>query len=86
MQIARRSGEVTVDGVEEWVKLRAPLELCSLVGNNLVRSQTMMAYKGKSDTLVRLRTRSGKSVRVTPVHGSSCSDRMARYARLPRAI
>ncbi len=65
---ARRSGNVVVDGVEEWVKLRRPVEFCSLVGSALVRSKSWLAYKGKSDTLVRVRTRSGKSVRVTPVH------------------
>ncbi|HXQ79329.1 MAG TPA: LAGLIDADG family homing endonuclease, partial [Thermoplasmata archaeon] len=65
---ARRSGEVTVDGVEEWVKLRAPIALCSLVGDTIVRSETRTAYKGKSDSLVRVRTRSGRNVRVTPIH------------------
>jgi V/A-type H+/Na+-transporting ATPase subunit A len=67
-EAARRSGDVTVDGAEEWVKLRSPLALCSLVGDRIVRSETHTAYKGKSDSLVRVRTRSGRSVRVTPVH------------------
>jgi len=65
---ARRRGEVRVDGADEWVTLRHPIELWSLVGTSLVRSQSQIAYKGKSDSLVRVRTRSGKSVRVTPVH------------------
>jgi V/A-type H+-transporting ATPase subunit A len=64
----RRSGDLTVDGTDEWVKLRSPVALCSLVGNALVRSRTQVAYRGKSDSLVRVRTRSGRSVRVTPVH------------------
>jgi len=66
--VARRSGNVTTDGTDEWVQLRSPIALCSLVGDTLVKSRTQVAYKGKSDSLVRVRTRSGRSVRVTPVH------------------
>ena len=65
---ARHRGTVTHDGADEWVHLRTPLRLHSLVGNRLVTSETRTLYKGKSDTLVRVRTRSGRSVRVTPVH------------------
>lgn len=65
---ARSSGDVKVDGNDEWVQLRDPVSLCSLVGDSVVRSRTRTAYKGKSDSLVRVRTRSGRSVRVTPVH------------------
>ena len=38
------------------------------MGNRLVQSETRTVYKGKSDSLVRVRTRSGRSVRITPVH------------------
>lgn len=65
---ARRHGEVTVDGSDEWLTSRTPIELYSLVGNKVVKSRTKTLYRGKSDTLVRVRTRSGRSVRVTPVH------------------
>jgi V/A-type H+-transporting ATPase subunit A len=62
------SADRTVDGNDEWLHLRAPLELYSLVDQRLVKSRTRTFYRGKSDTLVRVRTRSGRSVRVTPVH------------------
>jgi V/A-type H+-transporting ATPase subunit A len=65
---ARQHGTIRVEGTDEWVQLRTPLELLSLVGNSLVRSRSFTAYKGKSDSLVRVRTRSGRTVRVTPVH------------------
>ena len=67
-QRSRKHGEVSTSGSEEWVRLRTPIELHSLVGNRVVRSRTRTLYRGKSDSLVRLRTRSGRSVRVTPVH------------------
>jgi V/A-type H+/Na+-transporting ATPase subunit A len=66
--IARRKGEVTLDGTDEWVRSTRPIELYSLVGNRLVKSHTRTLYKGKSDSLIRLRTRSGRTVRITPIH------------------
>jgi V/A-type H+-transporting ATPase subunit A len=65
---ARASGEVRVDGSDEWYRLSTPIQLQSLVGDRIVRSEAHTFYKGKSDSLVRVRTRSGRSVRVTPVH------------------
>jgi V/A-type H+/Na+-transporting ATPase subunit A len=65
---ARASGKVMVDGHDEWIHLSQPIELFSLVNDRIVRSQTRALYRGKSDSLVRVRTRSGRSVRVTPVH------------------
>jgi V/A-type H+-transporting ATPase subunit A len=67
-QLAQREGERTVDGADEWFHLRHPMELVSLVGDRLVRSATRTFYHGKSDSLVRVRTRSGRTVRLTPVH------------------
>ncbi|HTP54502.1 MAG TPA: V-type ATP synthase subunit A [Thermoplasmata archaeon] len=67
-EAARRHGDVTTDGSDEWVRTNQPVALCSLVGDRLVRSRTRTFYKGKSDTMVRVRTRSGRTVRVTPVH------------------
>ncbi len=65
---ARASGTVTIDGTDEWVRPARPIELYSLSRNRIVRSRTQTLYRGKSDTLVRVRTRSGRVVRVTPVH------------------
>ncbi len=65
---ARAQGTVTVDGNDEWVRLGRPLGLYSLSGSRIVRSSTDTLYRGKSDRLVRVRTRSGRQVRVTPVH------------------
>ena len=65
---ARSTGEVTVDGFDEWLRLSEPIELYSLVNNRVVKSRTRTLYRGKSDSLVRIRTRSGRTVRVTPVH------------------
>ena len=59
---------MTLDGNDEWVKPERGVPLYSLVGNRLVQSESRLLYKGKSDSMVRVRTRSGRCVRVTPVH------------------
>jgi V/A-type H+/Na+-transporting ATPase subunit A len=65
---AKRDGTRRDDEDGEWYDLRTPIELYSLVGNRIQRSQSRLFYKGKSDSLIRIRTRSGREVRVTPVH------------------
>ncbi len=65
---AQRLGVVTVDGADEWTELKKDLELYSLVGDKLVKSRSRTLFKGKSDSLIRVKTRSGRTVRVTPVH------------------
>ncbi len=65
---ASQDAECRVEGNDEWLHLHSPIELTSLVGDRLVKSRTRTLYRGKSDTLVRVKTRSGRSVRVTPVH------------------
>jgi V/A-type H+-transporting ATPase subunit A len=65
---ASRDAVRTVDGTDEWLRTKKPLELYSLVGQRMVKSRTRTFYKGKSDSIVRVRTRSGRSVRVTPIH------------------
>jgi V/A-type H+/Na+-transporting ATPase subunit A len=65
---SRHRGRRSVEGGDEWIHLDQPLELYSLCGNRIVRSRTRTLYHGKSDSLVSVRTRSGRRVRVTPVH------------------
>jgi V/A-type H+/Na+-transporting ATPase subunit A len=64
----KSNGVISGDGPDEWLRLDAPIELNSLVGHRIVRSRTCTLYKGKSDSLVRVKTRSGRNVRVTPIH------------------
>ncbi|MCI4365748.1 MAG: V-type ATP synthase subunit A [Thermoplasmata archaeon] len=65
---ASQDAKRTVDGSDEWLRLKSPIELVSLVGDRMAKSRTQTFYKGKSDSLIRVRTRTGRSVRVTPVH------------------
>jgi V/A-type H+/Na+-transporting ATPase subunit A len=64
----RPHGRRSVEGSDEWIHLDRPLELYSLSGGRIVPSRTRTLYRGKSDSLVSVRTRSGRRVRVTPIH------------------
>jgi V/A-type H+/Na+-transporting ATPase subunit A len=67
-QWAQQHGDLEVDGSDEWYRLREPIRLFSMVHDRVVPSESRTFYKGRSDSLVRVRTRSGRSVRVTPIH------------------
>jgi V/A-type H+/Na+-transporting ATPase subunit A len=66
--IAQENGLRRDDGLDEWYELRKPISVYSLVGNRLVQSESRTFYKGQSDALLQVKTRSGRRVRVTPVH------------------
>ncbi|MDE1845914.1 MAG: V-type ATP synthase subunit A [Candidatus Micrarchaeota archaeon] len=53
---------------ETIIKLKTPLGVYSLKNSEIIKSKSMYIYKGKSDSLVEVRTRTGRSVKVTPVH------------------
>ncbi len=61
-------GTKIVDGNEEYIRLPKPVELLSFYEGKLKKSKSSLLYKGKSDSVVRVRTRTGREVRVTPVH------------------
>jgi len=53
---------------EQIVHLTKPLILFSMVDGKVVRSTTSIIYRGKSSALVTVKTESGRSVSVTPIH------------------
>ncbi len=53
---------------ETFVELEEPLELRSYKDGRLVRSKSGLLYKGKSDTVIRVRTATGREARITPEH------------------
>jgi vacuolar-type H+-ATPase catalytic subunit A/Vma1 len=64
----RRVGKVTSTGIEETVELDRDLEVIALKDQGLLPAKVNLLYRGKSDSLLRLRTRTGKVLEVTPVH------------------
>lgn len=61
-------GQSEIDGFEETILLPMPLGVYSLASTKIQKSASQIFFKGKSDTLVSIRTRSGRKVKVTPIH------------------
>ncbi len=53
---------------EEFIKLQEPVKLFSFHDGKISRSESHLLYKGKSNSLIRVKTQSGREVRVTPIH------------------
>ena len=57
-----------VSGDEEILYLQTPVELLSFYNGKIVQSKSSLLYRGQSRSVVRVRTKSGREVRVTPIH------------------
>ena len=61
-------GEKITQGVESYTRLDDPLTLFSFENGALMCQNASVVYKGKADQVIRITTRSGRQVKVTPVH------------------
>jgi V/A-type H+-transporting ATPase subunit A len=64
---SRDGREITVEG-EKFIEPHNPLELFTFDGMNVVKNSGTLLYKGRSESLFHIRLKSGREVRVTPVH------------------
>lgn len=53
---------------EEIIKLDKPITVYSFDGSKIIKTKTDIFYKGKSDSLIHIKTKSGREVKVTPIH------------------
>ena len=61
-------GRKVTQGSESYTYLDQPFTIFSLENGSLVRKNADVVYKGKADQIIRVTTRSGRQVAVTPVH------------------
>lgn len=64
----KAEGVIENNGVECFVHLNTPLELMGFDGQSLKKIKATAVYKGTTDKLVKLRTKSGRELTVTPRH------------------
>jgi V/A-type H+-transporting ATPase subunit A len=68
---------------EQIVRIANPVSLFSMVDGKVVRSSSSIIYRGRSSAMVTVKTESGRSVSVTPIHklfvesGGKISEKMA---------
>ncbi len=63
-----RGGEPLADEDERFIALDPPLRVLTFDGERIREGQASAIYRGHTDRITEVRLRSGRSVRVTPVH------------------
>ncbi len=53
---------------EEYTILNKPFYVFSYQNGKIIKSKVRVVYKGKTDKLIQIRTRTGKKIKVTPQH------------------
>ncbi|HOT93016.1 MAG TPA: V-type ATP synthase subunit A [Anaerolineae bacterium] len=61
-------GRQVAQGIESYTYLDKPLGVFTLENNRVVPQSATVVYKGKADEVIRITTRSGRAVKVTPIH------------------
>ncbi|MDE1850669.1 MAG: V-type ATP synthase subunit A [Candidatus Micrarchaeota archaeon] len=56
------------NGNETIIRLNKPLGVYSFKNSEIIESKSMYIYKGMSDSMIEVKTRTGRSMKVTPVH------------------
>jgi len=64
----KSKGRKVVHENEEYTILDNPLEIFSFVEGKVKKQSATAVYKGKTDELYEIRTRTGRFARVTPIH------------------
>ncbi|MEF8875027.1 MAG: LAGLIDADG family homing endonuclease, partial [Candidatus Thermoplasmatota archaeon] len=64
----KEKGKKKVDGKEELIELDEPLEILSMDDGKISEKDATCLYKGKTDSTIEIKTRSGREVELTPVH------------------
>jgi len=63
-----KEGKVKTDGPETIIEINPSLSLFSMNMSKIEESNSSIFYKGKTDSIIRIKTRSGRLVEVTPSH------------------
>lgn len=61
-------GERKIEEHEEWTELDEPLKILSREEGKISEKEATYLYKGKTDSTVIVKTKSGREVELTPVH------------------
>ncbi|AFK21935.1 V-type ATP synthase subunit A [Pyrococcus sp. ST04] len=61
-------GKKFVEGNEEWTELEEPITVYGYRDGKIVEVKATHVYKGYSAGMVEIKTRSGRKIRVTPIH------------------
>ncbi|AAL80306.1 V-type ATP synthase subunit A [Pyrococcus furiosus DSM 3638] len=61
-------GRKTVEGNEEWTELEEPITVYGYKNGKIVEIKATHVYKGASSGMIEIKTRTGRKIKVTPIH------------------
>ena len=53
---------------EEWTELKKPITVYSYKDGKIIETKATHIYKGYSDSMIEIKTRTGRKIKVTPIH------------------
>jgi len=63
-----KEGKIKTNGLETIIEINPSLSLFSMNTNKIERSNSSIFYQGKTDSIIRIKTRSGRLAKITPSH------------------
>ena len=67
-EIFRNYDGSIIPGNEKIIDIPEGIDLFSFKDSRVIKSRSSIIYHGKSDSMISIKTRSGRRVRITPVH------------------
>ncbi|MDD9953221.1 MAG: V-type ATP synthase subunit A [Candidatus Woesearchaeota archaeon] len=61
-------GTVEKNSVETMIELEQPIDIWTFNGEKITQAQATHTYKGETNAIVKVKTRTGKEVTLTPIH------------------
>ncbi len=61
-------GKVCLDENEDLIELEKPIDILSMSDGDIVNKKATCIYKGKTDSTIVIRSKSGREVELTPIH------------------
>jgi len=67
-ELNNKENKIKINEEETIIELKEPLEVFSFNGKEITESIASHFYRGKTQKLIEVKTRSGKKVKITPIH------------------
>jgi V/A-type H+/Na+-transporting ATPase subunit A len=80
---AEKHGEKEVKNNEEYIRLRNPIKVNSFYDGKIVEGVATVAYRGRTDKIVRIYTDAGRIMEVTPAHKLFRFDEEMKIEEIP---
>ncbi len=64
----KEKGKKKEKNQEEWTELEQPIKVLSMKDGELMEKEATHLYKGKTQSTINIKTKSGRNIELTPIH------------------